>query len=348
MYLYGAGELGALAMTYCEANGISVKAVFDRSPAESRLAQRERIDVREIDSYLPADCATTPIAVCLSTVPVEPIMAELTSIGWHHPIPFYALTEHPRKGHPLTNGWQVGAVSSTEIDAIYEICDGLADDVSVDHYETFVGWHTNNVEIIPQTLPICPDTRYVIPEVIEPLRQRRAELVDIGSHTGSSLQRFQKVGVEFDRYVLVEPDDRSRIILASKLPGIVPKQASIELVSEVLSSSHAIVRFVDGLDYCSQIWERGEGNRRSITLDSLKTSPDIIKIHTEGSELEVLIGAQDTVEEYQPVVISAFYHNRLGLCELLTYFSRRHPNYDCYVRLHGFQGTSAYLYAIPK
>jgi FkbM family methyltransferase len=335
-------------MTYCNANEISVKAVFDQSPRESQLAQSEGIAVRKIESPLPDDATSTPIAVCLSKVPVEPVMAELKSLGWGIPIPFYALTAKSRKGHPLQNGWRVGTISVAEMDAIYEVCDCLADDTSVDHYEAFVGWHTNYLEIMPKTLPIRPESRYIVPEVIESLNQRRAEMIDVGSHTGSSVQRFQRAGIEFDRYVLVEPDDHSRNLLSAKLSGVLPQQAHLMLVSEVLGASNSEVRFVDGLDYCSQIWEYGEVTRQSVTLDSLKLAPSLIKIHTEGSELDVLIGAQHTLDEYKPVVVSAIYHNRLGLCDLLTYFLRRHPSYDCYVRLHGFQGTNAYLYAIPR
>ena len=39
------------------------------------------------------------------------------------------------------------------------------------------------------------------------------------------------------------------------------------------------------------------------TLDSLKTSPDFIKIDVEGSERHVLKGAMKTIKKYKPTIM---------------------------------------------
>ena len=39
------------------------------------------------------------------------------------------------------------------------------------------------------------------------------------------------------------------------------------------------------------------------TLDSLKTSPDFIKIDTEGSEPYILKGGMETISKYKPTIL---------------------------------------------
>ena len=346
--LYGAGDLGSLAIEYCTANQISIKAVFDRSPETSKLASQTKIPVRSIDSASSEDCVSTPIAICLSNSSVEEVAINLKSRGWRLPIPFYAITGVARTGHPLANGWRVGAISEKEAGEIRNICNLLADDESVGHYESFVGWHSDYSELRHQEYPIDPGSRYVISQVAEALKFQHGELVDIGSHTGSSIRRFRSAGIDFDRYVLVEPDSHSRALLDAQLPEILPRGASVRLSPNVLSAAATTVSFAEGLGYCSQIWGRNLSSTDTITLDSLEVRPDLIKIHTEGSELDILIGAQETVDKFRPIITASIYHNRLGLSRFLSYFLVRHPNYDCYLRLHGYQGTSAYMYAIPR
>jgi FkbM family methyltransferase len=48
---------------------------------------------------------------------------------------------------------------------------------------------------------------------------------------------------------------------------------------------------------------RGEGNIPLVTLDSLSTSPTVIKLDVEGYEIDVLKGARETLKKYKPVIL---------------------------------------------
>ena len=48
---------------------------------------------------------------------------------------------------------------------------------------------------------------------------------------------------------------------------------------------------------------------KTIKIDQLKLNPNIIKIDTEGSELEVLKSAKKTIKIYKPIIIVEYNHN---------------------------------------
>lgn len=53
------------------------------------------------------------------------------------------------------------------------------------------------------------------------------------------------------------------------------------------------------------------GELYSITLDSMNLVPDIIKIDAEGSELDILIGAEKTLRLYRPILGVEIHWRRL-------------------------------------
>jgi hypothetical protein len=76
--------------------------------------------------------------------------------------------------------------------------------------------------------------------------------------------------------------------------------------------------------------------------------PDLIKIHTEGSELDILKGAAKTIKRYNPLLAYSVYHNRDGLCRAIIEPMKSFDNYLWYFRLHCYQGTGAFVYGVPK
>ena len=54
--------------------------------------------------------------------------------------------------------------------------------------------------------------------------------------------------------------------------------------------------------YCSQIWPYAKNKVKTYKLDSLQIKPDLIKIHTEGTELDVLMGAKKNNNKLQSIL----------------------------------------------
>lgn len=349
IYIYGAGDLGALALEYCEACDIRVMGFLDRSRKEPILS-RKGLKYRV---YRPDDAQnfldkTTPVAVAIATSPYAPIAQQLQALNWKSVTPFYNLTSAARIGHPLRNGWCLGEVNDQEKEVVHFVCEHWSDDISWLHYEAFLAWHHNNTEIELDLAPINRSERYAIPELKKALQNRLKVFVDVGSHKGESIARMTNIGLIFEKYELFEPDAKSRGVLKSEKEQLIPSHSAFVIHSDVLSEEISYSNFQEGLGYCSQLWDNAVESRNTNTLDSLKLNPDFLKIHTEGSEIRVIKGALGTIKSSRPVIVYSVYHRREGFFSDISEAMSLIPDYKWFFRLHSFQGTGAFVYALPN
>lgn len=345
--VYGAGELGRLAVDYFEASDIKVLGVLDQARTGEVRGRSRAYRVCDLQEGLRRWGPRAPVAVAVATTASGPIQDNLRHAGWQSPVPFYALTGTPSAGHPLRSGWTAGRVSDTEALRILDICRRWADPASLAHYEAFIAWHSDFTELQPQDVPIIPAQRYVLDGLLAFLRIRHRQFVDVGSHLGESVQRLTQADVTFQEYVLVEPDDRSRAALTAAVAEMVPLDACVRVHDGALGDCAGSVTYAQGLGYCSQVWAGGHSAKRMQRLDDLDVAPDFLKVHTEGSEGEVLAGAALTIDRFRPALVFSVYHDRNGLSDIIHAAITRHADYRWYFRLHSFQGTGAFVYGIP-
>jgi hypothetical protein len=136
--------------------------------------------------------------------------------------------------------------------------------------------------------------------------------------------------------------------LKSNIKNYLPAHKKISFLNYVLGTSNSLLPFKEGLGYCSQLWSESTIVRSVNTLDSLDCRPDFLKIHTEGSELEVLLGGVNTISRDRPVLAFSIYHNRDGLCRIPFESMQLFEDYKWYFRLHSYQGTGGFIYGLPK
>lgn len=348
IFLYGAGELGALALEYCAACNIEVIGVIDKFKTGDLTIGTKVIRLLPSDELTAKKFKSIPIFVAIANIPVQPIINLLKSQGWECVLPFYSLTSISRTGHPLLNGWLIQTISAEELEDVKNICEAWSDAASLDHYESFIDWHLNFSETLPQTEPVLPAHRYLIDPVRSRIGSRRGQLVDVGSHFGQIPRRFIHSGFDFQDYVLVEPDARNRERLELEVRDLRASSATVTILSDLLAAKSGSTNFVEGLGYCSQVWSKSNLSRTTKTLDELNLKPDVLKIHTEGTELDVLLGSSLTISKFHPIIMFTVYHNRQGLSRSIDKPMRMFPNYSWYFRLHSFQGTGAVVYGLPK
>ncbi len=348
VYIYGAGELGMLAVEYCEACGIQILGILDQNKtgvikgiySEYRIYQPDEIPAEVRFQF--------PLAVAVATVAFAPISKMLKSCGWEKVSPFYDLTVEKRTGHPLGNGWVVGSISEEELEKVRWVCGSWDDDCSLLHYEAFLAWHVDGTELPLPEEGIDPNQRYAIVPVLAGLSNRHQQMVDVGSHRGESIKRLLDANVVFSEYVLVEPDLESRRQLKSNIKNYLPVDKRVTFLDYILGASNALMPFKEGLGYCSQLWSESILVRPVVTLDSLECRPDFLKIHTEGSEMDILLGGIDTISKNRPVLAFSIYHNRDGLCKVPFESMQLFDGYKWYFRLHSYQGTGAFIYGVPE
>lgn len=349
IYIYGAGSLGALAMDYCEACDIQIIGFLDRARTEPMISRLGRkYWVHHPDDTQNFFDKNIPVAIAIATSPYTPIAEQLHALNWKLVVPFYNLTSSAETGHPLRNGWRLGQVNEQEKEMVKFVCDRWADDTSWLHYEAFIAWHRDNTEIELSHAPINPSERYALPELREALSSRQKVFVDIGSYHGEAIARVNTAGIIFSEYHLFEPDPVSSEILQNRREKLVPGDAAFIVHADVLSKEIGHANFQSGLGYCSQIWKKGDELRQTSILDTFELKPDFLKIHTEGSEIQIIKGARETIKRSRPVIAYSVYHRREGFFSDIAEAMNIISGYQWFFRQHSYQGTGAFVYAIPN
>ena len=347
-YIYGAGELGRLAIEYCEACNLPIIGVLDQFRSGMLHSKNGKAYRIESPTNVPVKNKKIPVAVAIVTQPFEPIRGQLYHSGWSHVFPFITLASGCLKGHPLKNGWVLGEVTKEEVNNVEWLCGKWADEHSHKHYEAFIAWHRNNYELDVAPYTIRTDGRYVIPEMLKALSFPNRAFVDVGSHHAEAMIKFQKSGVIFNSYYLFEPDGASNAFLHANYLEFLPRGSTITIANDVLGENKKRAPFKEGLGYCSQLWGESDKQRDVVTLDSFRLSPDFLKIHTEGTESAILQGAKETVLRSRPCIVFSVYHQRDGFCNDIIKPMELFPDYNWFFRLHSYQGCGAFVYAIPN
>ncbi len=351
--LYGAGSLGRLALHFCELTGIEVVAFIDSNAEVLSKIVSNHYD-KSYSIYKPEvveineDFRKIPIYVAIATLPYDPIKSFLQTLGWKYIEPFYKLTEKVNKSHPLNNGWQVNSLSNEEQNTIESIKQNLEDQTSINHYEAFIAWHNGYKEISEVNPTISHKSRYVIDPLKIYLRRNPHCMVDIGAHTGGSVERLLEAGIKFKEYHLFEPDHTNLFHLRRFVESSNINHEDIYLYSYILGQSSKNVLFHKGLGYSSQVSISGSSRRYQYALDTLMLKPTFIKIHTEGTELNIIKGSCKTIASSRPALALSVYHNSDGIYKTIQYLINTMSSYKIYFRLHDFQGTGAFVYCIPE
>lgn len=89
----------------------------------------------------------------------------------------------------------------------------------------------------------------------------------------------------------------------------------------------------------------------SIEVDSIDhildgRKADFIKMDIEGSELNALMGARNTIETYKPILVVCVYHRRDDLITIPNYIWSICPEYSFYIRAYSRYSHELVLYAI--
>ena len=352
LYIYGAGELGKLAWDYFKVIGIDVAAVLDANPAR----YGDDPFWSGVTIKLPSDIAPEArqaglLSICVATFSYGAVSSPLEQAGWRDIVPFYTISSAYTQRHPLNNGWFTGPFSEQDRAGIADVLSRYADDASRAFHLQFIAWHALQQEWEFSGAEIKIDNRYFIPEVVGMLHDHEC-LVDLGAHHGKVIPKFLKlVDNKLDRIVAVEPDAINAGILRQSLCRLSPAlQARSSVVQVALSSTPGTVNFFDGIDYASRICDYGTAKIDVHTLDSLGLAPTFLKVHVEGEELACLLGGLQTIRRHRPIIAATLYHSRLGLWEAQQRLMCELDglDYDVRFRLHGWHGTGAVLYLLPR
>lgn len=349
LVLYGGGDLGRLARDHLRTVGLDFGMVVDRDAARLRSDPLWTGSRVLAPSEVPqAVKRSSLLLVCVSTAPFAPLRTGLAADGWADIVPFYDFAESQRHLHPLSNGWFAGGLTPDDLARSEAVLDGWDDDPSRAHHLQFLAWRLAREEWTFAGAPVTRDDRFFIPEVVARLEGVRI-FVDAGAHHGAVTQRFAALtGNRFGSIVAVEPDAENAAALErtlARLPSAVAGR--IELLPHVLDAELRRRLFHDGLGYASQLSGTGSRTVETRTLDGLGLAPDFVKLHLEGAELDALRGGIGTIARHRPLLAVTTYHNADGIWRLPSWLMDGLEGYRFLMRLHGWCGTGAVVYAIP-
>lgn len=178
-----------------------------------------------------------------------------------------------------------------------------------------------------------------IPKVKLPLR-----FVDCGAFTGDTIKDIIARKLKVDFIEAYEPDIHNYLKLVESLPG---KEQGIWAYSSGLYSKTCKMRFNSDGTAGAKI---GKGDKvQFYKLDDVVISkPNYIKIDTEGSDKEVLYGAEMTIKKCLPRIAVSLYHKPKDLWEIPLLIRSWNLPYNYYLRQHGYNGFETVLYCVPE
>ena len=204
---------------------------------------------------------------------------------------------------------------------------------------------------------ITKDYRLIMPYVVTPqyffkdapwrLYQDEV-LVDCGAYDGDSVRDFMAAAGEWQKIIACEPDPGNyRRLLENVRRG---GWKSVQAVQTGVSSGKAEIRFSGTNDMCARISGEGDCVIRVDSIDHILDGEraSVIKMDIEGSEMEALEGAVNTIRQYRPLLMISAYHKKDDLPRIFEFMEQHTERYRYFFRLHRVILVDAVLYGIPE
>lgn len=335
--LYGAGSLGRMALDLFRRAGINKFIIVDK-----KVDILDGIKVRRLNELSDECIRNSLFLVTICTIPYNDIEEELRYNGVCNIMQFYtyAYIKFPQL---LSNGWFIHNVLPDTEKEVMKVCELLRhDECSLNHYLQFCWWKMREKEVVFDEYKVLSGKKYFNAPIM-PIVNEDEVLLDCGCYDGCVIQQFiDKTNGQYKAIYAFEPD---RTNMKKAKENLWDREIVFD--SRALGSRCEQKKFEGDLGYASKLTEKGRELIEVVSIDELDIKPTIIKIHVEGTELDVLEGAIKTIEESRPIIMVFADHNSDGLTRIPLYVNRL-KDYKLYFLLHDYCGNSAIYYMMPK
>ncbi len=171
-------------------------------------------------------------------------------------------------------------------------------------------------------------------------------LLDCGAYIGDSIEQIYKIyGSKLKCAYAFEPDKENMAELESKLGGNIG--FVLRRFQCGVYDSEGTLRFVKVGDELERN-EAGDIVIKTTTIDKAVDNKDIvgtlvIKMDLEGSEINALRGATQTIQRYRPYIVTCAYHHMNDLVRIPKTIRGIDDSYTFFIRA----GIHTEIYAIP-
>ncbi len=171
--------------------------------------------------------------------------------------------------------------------------------------------------------------------------------IDCGAYTGDTAEIFMNnVNNKYEHYFAFEPDPDN----FKKASAFLSDKPNSTIIPKGLWNCNTTLYFKEGYASCSSVTEEGEISVDVTSIDHYFSDkeqiPTIIKMDIEGSELEALRGAENTIRNHKPKLAICIYHKPEDLYEIPQFIKSCRDDYKFYVRHYTDTFSELVLYAV--
>lgn len=333
IFIWGAGEVATFTKKKLNSNGIFERGyVIDKMYAKSdKDITRERLIATErsyilirgfIESFFGSDyeikniwpgCKAVFTVVDLYEPDIEPITKD-----------FYL--ENQKKFELVRNS--------------------LADKLSVESFDAFL--ETKITQLNDKLIPLIERKQfffhnapwiYIDEDVV----------IDCGAYMGDTIEDFCELrGNNYSKIIAFEPDEANY----NKLLKNIEKNSFINVVALNMGvyCKKDVLHFSQSGTMWASVVENGESVIEVETIDNVvgNNNVTIIKMDIEGSEMDALYGARETIKKCRPILMISAYHKKDDIINIFNFINKTVNDYMFYFRCHKPITADAVLYAVPK
>jgi FkbM family methyltransferase len=174
-------------------------------------------------------------------------------------------------------------------------------------------------------------------------------LIDCGAYNGDTIQEFLSLNAGYEKIIAFEPEYENYRILEKRYNEYGDK---FMLINAGVYNKDGMLYF-SGTDVFGKVYEMPKGvdseisiKVRSIDGLQLQEKITLIKMDIEGSELNALIGARETILRCTLKLAISIYHSDEDMLRIAEYIHEIVPKYKLYVRHIGiYDAYDTILYA---
>lgn len=227
-----------------------------------------------------------------------------------------------------------------ELDSVVAL---FADDLSREIYYAAISYRkTHN----PKDAPVySKHDQYFVKDLI-PLSDSEV-FIDCGAFDGDTMKEFIKATKgRYQSIVCFEPVEEYHARLEKRGKG-----KNVTAIRAGVYKTSTTLRFNAEGGKGSAITNASE-NTICIPVHAIDDVPEchgatFIKMDVEGSELDALLGAKETILRNKPKLAICLYHRHRDFIEIPKWIHNLVPEYKLYVRHHAFSVNETVLYAVP-